>query len=157
MSLDKCCGMLPRNDTQNNKCTISLCCRLHWFEHRSSSHLTVILRSLGLARATLRTPHKRASPSSRHGADPRHYVMAAIEELLSRLVNLEVEAVQARQRQTAAEQELTAAQQQIHQLSSGGGTSRSSSVTRVIKSHQYAHAGEAEVVRFGAPCCGCAN
>ena len=57
--------------------------------------------------------------------------MATVDELLSKLVNLEIEAVHARQRQAAAEQALTAAQQQIHQLSSGGGTSRSSSVTRV--------------------------
>ena len=69
--------------------------------------------------------------------------MATVDELLSKLVNLEIEAVHARQRQAAAEQALTAAQQQIQQLSSGGGLSRSSSEN---ESHQHAHAGEAEVV-----------
>ena len=43
----------------------------------------------------------------------------AVEELLTRLVNLENEAVQARQRQASAEQALAAAQQRIAQLSSG--------------------------------------
>ena len=46
--------------------------------------------------------------------------MSTTEELLSRLVNLESEAVQARQRQGSAEQALAAAQQRIQQLSSGG-------------------------------------
>ena len=51
--------------------------------------------------------------------DPRQYVMATVEELLSRLVNLENEAVQARQRQASAEQGAgAAAQQRIAQLSS---------------------------------------
>ena len=40
-------------------------------------------------------------------------------ELLARLVNLESEAVQGRQRQSSAEQALAAAQQRIQQLSSG--------------------------------------
>ena len=51
--------------------------------------------------------------------DPRQYVMATVEELLTRLVNLENEAVQARQRQASAEQALAVAQQRIAQLSSG--------------------------------------
>ena len=46
--------------------------------------------------------------------------MSTTEELLARLVNLEDEAVQARQRQGSAEQALAAAQQRIQQLSSGG-------------------------------------
>ena len=46
--------------------------------------------------------------------------MSTTEELLARLVNLENEAVQARQRQGSAEQALAAAQQRIQQLSSGG-------------------------------------
>ena len=46
--------------------------------------------------------------------------MSTTEELLARLVNLENEAVQARQRQGSAEQALGAAQQRIQQLSSGG-------------------------------------
>ena len=46
--------------------------------------------------------------------------MSTTEELLARLVNLENEAVQARQRQNSAEPALTAAHQRIHQLSSGG-------------------------------------
>ena len=41
--------------------------------------------------------------------DPRQYVMATVEELLTRLVDLENEAVQARQRQASAEQALVAA------------------------------------------------
>ena len=45
--------------------------------------------------------------------------MATVEELLTRLVNLESEAVQARQRQASAEQALAVAQQRIAQLSSG--------------------------------------
>ena len=45
--------------------------------------------------------------------------MATVEELLTRLVNLENEAVQARQRQASAEQALAVAQQRIAQLSSG--------------------------------------
>ena len=51
--------------------------------------------------------------------DLRQYVMTTVEELLTRLVNLENEAVQARQRQSSAEQALAAAQQRIAQLSSG--------------------------------------
>ena len=46
--------------------------------------------------------------------------MSTTEELLARLVNLENEAVQARQRQGSAEQALAAAQQCIQQLSSRG-------------------------------------
>ena len=45
--------------------------------------------------------------------------MTTTDELLARLVNLENEAVQARQRQGSAEQALAAAQQRIQQLSSG--------------------------------------
>ena len=45
--------------------------------------------------------------------------MATVEELHMRLVNLEKEAVQARQRQASAEQALAVAQQRIEQLSSG--------------------------------------
>ena len=48
---------------------------------------------------------------------PRQYVMATVEELLTRLVNLENEA--ARQRQASAEQALAVAQQRIAQLFSG--------------------------------------
>ena len=47
--------------------------------------------------------------------------MTTTDELLARLVNLENEAVQARQRQSPAEHALAAAQQRIHQLSSGDG------------------------------------
>ena len=46
--------------------------------------------------------------------------MSTTEELLARLVNLENEAMQARQRQGSAEQALAAAQQRTQQLSSGG-------------------------------------
>ena len=46
--------------------------------------------------------------------------MSRTEELLARLVNLENEAAQARQRQGSAEQALAAAQQRIQQLSAGG-------------------------------------
>ena len=46
--------------------------------------------------------------------------MSTTEELLARLVNLENEALQARQRQGSAEQALAAAQQCIQRLSSGG-------------------------------------
>ena len=49
--------------------------------------------------------------------------MATSEELLARLVNLESEAVQARQRQSSAEQALAAAQQRIQPLFSGTGAS----------------------------------
>ena len=52
--------------------------------------------------------------------DLRQYVVSTTEELLARLVNLENEAVQARQRQGSAEQALAAAQQRIQQLASGG-------------------------------------
>ena len=45
--------------------------------------------------------------------------MATVEELLTRLVNLENEAVQARQRQASPGQALAAAQQRIAQFSSG--------------------------------------
>ena len=48
------------------------------------------------------------------------YIMSTTEELLARLVNLENEAVQARQRQGSAEQALAAAHQGIQQLSAGG-------------------------------------
>ena len=51
--------------------------------------------------------------------DPWQYVMATVEELLTRLVNLENKAVQARQRQASAEQALAVAQQRIAQLSLG--------------------------------------
>ena len=51
--------------------------------------------------------------------DPRQYVMATVEELLTRLVNLENEAVQARQRQASAEQALAVAQRRVAQLSLG--------------------------------------
>ena len=49
--------------------------------------------------------------------------MATVEELLTRWVNLENEAVQARQRLASAEQALAAAQQRIAQLSSGSDVS----------------------------------
>ena len=52
--------------------------------------------------------------------------MSTTEQLLERLVNLENEAVQARQRQGSAEQALAAAQQRIQQLSSGGSALTSS-------------------------------
>ena len=48
------------------------------------------------------------------------YILSTAEELPARLVNLENEAVQARQRQGSAEQALAAAQQRIQQLSSVG-------------------------------------
>ena len=51
--------------------------------------------------------------------DPRQYVMATTEVLLARLIILEIEAVQARQRQGSAKQALALAQQRIQQLSSG--------------------------------------
>ena len=66
-----------------------------------------------------------------NGAGPRQLFMGTREKLLSRL-RTETEAVQARQRQVAADQALTAAQQHIHQLSSGSCTSGSTSVTGVI-------------------------
>ena len=50
----------------------------------------------------------------------RQYIMSTTEELLARWVNLENEAVQARQRQGSAEQALAAAHERIQQLSSGG-------------------------------------
>ena len=50
--------------------------------------------------------------------------MSTTEELLARLVNLEDEAVQARQRQSSAKHTLAAAQQRIQQLSSGEGATR---------------------------------
>ena len=53
--------------------------------------------------------------------DRRQYVMTSTDELLSRLVILENEAVQARQRQGSAEQALAATQQRVQQLSSGSG------------------------------------
>ena len=52
--------------------------------------------------------------------------MTTTDELLARLVNLENEAVQARQRQNSAEHALAAAQQRIQQLSSGDGATRTS-------------------------------
>ena len=58
--------------------------------------------------------------------DPRQYIMTTTDELLARLVNLESEAVQARQRQNSAEQALAAAQQRIQQLFSGNGSSTTS-------------------------------
>ena len=58
--------------------------------------------------------------------------MTTVEELLMRLVNLEAEAVQARQRDGAVEQALTAAQQRIQQMSSGGGASSFSSAKGVV-------------------------
>ena len=51
--------------------------------------------------------------------DPRQYIMTTTDELLARLINLESEAVQARQRQSSAEQALAVAQQSIQQFSSG--------------------------------------
>ena len=55
--------------------------------------------------------------------------MTTTDELLVRLVNLETEAVQARERQRSAEHALAAAQQRIQQLSSGdGATSPSAGV-----------------------------
>ena len=62
--------------------------------------------------------------------DPRPYIMTTTDELLARLVNLENEAVQARQRQSTAEHALAAAQQRIQQLSSGDGATSTSA--RVI-------------------------
>ena len=56
--------------------------------------------------------------------------METVEELLTRLVNLENEAVQARQRQASAEQALAVAQQRMAQLSSG--TDVSTTPPRVI-------------------------
>ena len=47
--------------------------------------------------------------------------MTTTDELLARLVNLENEAVQARQRLSSAEHALAAAQQRIQQPSSGDG------------------------------------
>ena len=47
--------------------------------------------------------------------------MTTTDELLARLVNVENEAVQARQRQSSAEHAVAAAQQSIQQLSSGDG------------------------------------
>ena len=72
-------------------------------------------------------------------------MMSTTEELLARLVNLESEAVQARQRQGSAEQALAAAQQRIQQLSSGG-----SALTPVNWSHRHAHTGQAEDVHWSA-------
>ena len=48
--------------------------------------------------------------------------MTTTDELLARLVNLENDAVQARQRQSSAEHALAADQQRTQQLSSGDGT-----------------------------------
>ena len=76
--------------------------------------------------------------------DPRQYTMSTTEELLARLVNLENEAVQARQRQGSAEQALAAAQQRIQQLSSGGSAPTPS--TGVID----AHTGQAEDFHWSA-------
>ena len=47
--------------------------------------------------------------------DPRQYIMTTTDVLLAKLVNLENEAVQARQRQSTAEPALTPAQQRIQQ------------------------------------------
>ena len=52
--------------------------------------------------------------------------MTTTDELLARLVNLETEAVQARQRESSAEHALVAAQQRIQQLSSGDGATSTS-------------------------------
>ena len=57
--------------------------------------------------------------------------MTTVEELLSRLVQLENEVVQTQQRQAGAEKLLIAAEKQIHQLSSAGSASSSSSITGV--------------------------
>ena len=70
--------------------------------------------------------------------------MSTTEELLARLVNLENEAVQARQRQGSAEKALAAAQQRIQQLSSGGSAPTSS--TGVIDTHN----GQSEDVHWSA-------
>ena len=59
--------------------------------------------------------------------------MSTTEKLLAILVNLENEAVQARQRQGSAEQALATAQQRVWQLSSGGSASTPS--TGVIDTH----------------------
>ena len=68
----------------------------------------------------LRLFSDRMSAAVNISVDPRQYIMSTTEELLARLVNLENEAVHARQRQGSAEQALAAAQQRIQQLSSGG-------------------------------------
>ena len=68
--------------TQNGKRIASLYSRLHWFEHRSRSHWIVILRALGLARATPRTPHKRAADMV---AGARGYDTELIHATTSRL------------------------------------------------------------------------
>ena len=52
--------------------------------------------------------------------------MTTTDELLARLVNLENEAVQARQRRSSAEHALAAAQQRIQQVSSGDGATGTS-------------------------------
>ena len=52
--------------------------------------------------------------------------MTTTDALLARMVNLENEAVQARQRHSSAEHALAAAQQRIHQLSSGDGATSTS-------------------------------
>ena len=74
--------------------------------------------------------------------------MTTVEELLARLVNFEAEAVQARQGDGAVEQALTAAQQRIQQLSSGGGASSFSSATGVIdtRTWQFTCTGHVDVL-----------
>ena len=52
---------------------------------------------------------------------PRQHIMTITDELLARLVNLENEAVQARQRQSSTELALASAPQRILQLPSGDG------------------------------------
>ena len=66
--------------------------------------------------------------------------MTTTDELLATLVNLENEAVQARQRRSSAEHALAAAQQRIQLLSSGDGYTQQPA--GVINTHSW----EAEVV-----------
>ena len=100
-------------------CSI-LCCLCPCRTHNSSwflvTHFTQFLRSCWFL-----------------CADPRQYIMTTTDELLATLVNLENEAVQARQRRSSAEHALAAAQQRIQLLSSGDGYTQHAS-----RSHQYA-------------------
>ena len=71
--------------------------------------------------------------------------MSTTEELLARLVNLENEAVQARQRQGSAEQALAAAQQRNPAV-----ILRRQCTYPVNWSHRHAHTGQAEDVHWSA-------
>ena len=73
-------------------------------------HLNANLSQSVVSASVARTSHRSLSSYFAHGGgapgysfwlftgDPRQYVLATVEELLTRLVNLENEAVQARQR-----------------------------------------------------------